>query len=168
VEVGAFVQPRDQLDEPDRIDVVDRSVPDSRRLGRVARHREHVAQPFGMRAEEKRLEPAIVESRAVRWGSLRSRFALDRSRRDHAAHPGARARLSFTSTTCAFRNSAIVRALRSAASCRRRRVELHRDDELARGEQPCKLGRRFVGHGALTAAVARGGAARAGRSSSTA
>src|ERR671937_3087758 len=57
VEVLAVVEPRDDLREADRVDLVDaaraRVVTD---LGRIARYREDVANALGMRAEEERLE----------------------------------------------------------------------------------------------------------------
>ena len=81
--------------------------------------------------------PAIVESRGVRCGI--TSIPASRWIATDAIIPLIRARargLSFTSTTCARPDSAdrARRLEQPAGAAAERRVELHRDDELARGE----------------------------------
>ena len=96
VEVLAAVQARDQLREPDRVDLVDaaraRVVAD---LGRVAGDREDVAHALGVRAEQHRLEAErSSQSRVVRCGTVSSpALALDRAGDHQRAHAGARGRV---------------------------------------------------------------------------
>ncbi len=95
VVVLAVVQLRDQVREPDRVDLVDAAragvVAD---LGRVAGDREHVADSFGVGSEQDRLE---AHDRRVARGEVRDRLdpdrALDRRGDDQRVHPHAGGRV---------------------------------------------------------------------------
>src|SRR5581483_10779831 len=95
VPVLARVQLRDELDEPDRVDVVDRMRAGIvAGLGRVAGDREDVADTFRVRAQQERLQPGNrgVARREVR-DRLDAREALDRDGGHDPAHPRSRPRV---------------------------------------------------------------------------
>ena len=177
VEVLATVQARDQRGQPDRIDLVDPLragiVAD---LGRVAGDREHVAHGLRVRAEQQRLEPehGRVARRQVR-DRLEARRSLDRARDHQRADPGACSRVVVHvdephEPRLLERRRDLEQAAARAAE---RRVELHRDDELARAERLARAPSRAAPHRARSrprvrsrrAATAPGGRRRSPRGS---
>ena len=125
----------DQARQPDRVDLVDaaraRVVAD---LGRVAGDREHVAHAFGVRAQQQRLEPehGRVARRQVR-DRLEPAGALDRAGDHQRADPGASGRVVVH--VHELHEAGALERLgdleQPAARAAERRVELHRDHELA-------------------------------------
>ena len=144
VEVLAAVQPLDDLHEPDRLDVVDAA---GARvvafLRRVAGDREDVANAFGVRTEEERLQP---RDRRVARGLVRDRLEpdrpLDRDRAHDPAHSRASARVVVDVDELG--GARVLERLRDfehpGVRAAERRVELHRDDPLALAEHPGERG----------------------------
>ncbi len=144
VPVLARVELGEQLDETDRVDVVD---PVRARvvtgLRRVAGDREDVPDPFRMCAEQERLEPG---DRRVPRRQVRDRLdpgeALDRDGGHDPAHPRPRARVvvdvdELPAARVAHGARRLDQRLRVGAE---RRIDLHRDRELALSEHPRELG----------------------------
>ncbi len=136
---------REQLDETDRVDLVDGACPGVvAGLRHVARHGEHVSDALGVRAEQERLEP--VDRRVARR-QVRDRLdpgvALDRDRGHQPAHARSRARIVVhVDDLCDPRRLDPLRGVDEPGRVSaERRIELHRDDEPAGRQQPRELGR---------------------------
>ena len=165
VEVLAAIEPRDQAGQPDRVDLVDALragvVAD---LGRVAGDREHVPDTLPNARRGAATRARAPSSRASSGaGSSRGRSSRSIAHATISALIPARAvALSFTSTNRTTPDASSARRDLEQAPARAAegRVELDRDDELARPERRCECGLALLARRARRRPRARSHASR--------